>query len=98
MARQEGDAYPDPNKARSGRCKTRVLVCAVLLFIYFSSFITVVSASGDQLPDPSGDQLPDPSGDQLPDPSGDQLPDPTCPPELSLVDISMANCQQEALL
>ena len=82
MARQEGDAYPDPNKARSGRCKTRVLVCAVLLFIYFSSFITVVSASGDQLPDPSGDQLPD----------------PTCPPELSLVDISMANCQQEALL
>ncbi|MBU7025457.1 MAG: hypothetical protein HXS48_00835 [Theionarchaea archaeon] len=53
MARQEGDAYPDPSNARSGRCKTKALVCTILLFICLSGFMTVVSAPGDQLPDPS---------------------------------------------
>jgi hypothetical protein len=55
---QKGDALPDPKNTRSGRCKTKLFVGAILLFICLSSFITVVSAPGDQLPDPSS--VPDP--------------------------------------
>ena len=53
MARQGGDAYPDPNRVYLGRCKTKMLVSAILFVICFCSFFTVVSAPGDQLPDPS---------------------------------------------
>jgi len=52
MARAEGDAYPDPNKAHSGRCRAKVLICGILLFVCLCSFISIVSAP-DQLPDPS---------------------------------------------
>lgn len=53
MANKDGDAYPDPSRVPSGKYRAKVLVCTILLFICFSSFITMVSAPGDQLPDPS---------------------------------------------
>ena len=57
MGKQPEDAYPDPRKACSGRCKTRALICICLLLLYLGSFITVVSA-GDNLPDPRSILLP----------------------------------------
>ncbi len=51
MGKNDGDAYPDPRK-RSGRCRTRTLVCIGLLLICFGGFITAVCAPGDALPDP----------------------------------------------
>lgn len=52
MGKNDGDAYPDPRKGRSGRCRTRTLVCIGLLLICFGGFITAVCAPGDALPDP----------------------------------------------
>ena len=52
MARQEGDVYPDPSKRHLGRRRTKVLICAASLFICLGSFMTMVLAPGDQLPDP----------------------------------------------
>lgn len=53
MANKDGDAYPDPSRVLSGKCKVKVLICTIFLFICFSSFIAMISAPGDQLPDPS---------------------------------------------
>jgi hypothetical protein len=58
MGKQEGDAYPDPRKMHSGRCKTRVVICLGLVFICLFSSITVVSAPGDDLPDPRIRSIP----------------------------------------
>lgn len=49
MARQEGDAYPDPR--RSGN-KIKAVVCFGLLLIYLGGFVTAVAAPGDDYPDP----------------------------------------------
>lgn len=46
MAKQEGDAYPDPRR------KLKALVCISLLLICLCSFIAAVAAPGDDLPDP----------------------------------------------
>ena len=58
MAKEEGDAYPDPRKA--GKCSKKALFCVILVFICFSSFIATVSAPGDPLPDPVPLSIPDP--------------------------------------
>lgn len=60
MVRQdeEGDAYPDPRKARPGN-KIKAVVCISLLLICLSSLITSVAAPGDDdFPDPLS--VPDP--------------------------------------
>ena len=69
MGKQEGDAYPDPRKMQSGRCKTRVVICFGLVFICLFSTIAAVSAPGDDLPDPRVRSIPIPRGfynDMLP--------------------------------
>lgn len=58
MGKQEGDAYPDPRKMHSGRCKTKVVVCIGLVLICLVSSITAVSAPGDDLPDPRMASVP----------------------------------------
>ena len=62
MGKQEGDAYPDPRKIHSGRCKTRVVICFGLVFICLISSMAAVSAPGDDLPDPRIRSIPLPRG------------------------------------
>lgn len=52
MAEQDGDTHSDSKKLCLGKCKPKVLVCTVLLLICLSNFITMISAPGDELPDP----------------------------------------------